>query len=106
MYGHHALIKALSTHMIHVYSPKKMFYTHIEQCPTNKIYIKYYMKQKQKTSECNEFKPFVRMHEFINHTPFGTAQWGDWFHQWTGSSEVASSDFANTLIYQALSVSV
>ena len=38
------------------------------------------------------------MHDFSKHTPFGTAQWGDWFHEWSGSSKVA-----NTLMYQALS---
>ena len=39
MYIYHALIKALSTHMIHM-----IFYTHVEHSPTKTIYIKYYKK--------------------------------------------------------------
>ena len=41
MYIYHALIKALSTHMIHM-----IFYTHVEHSPTKTIYIKYYIKLK------------------------------------------------------------
>jgi len=40
MYIYHALIKALSAHMIHM-----IFYTHVEHSPTKTIYIKYYIKK-------------------------------------------------------------
>ena len=45
MYIYHALINALTTHMIHV-NLNTMFYTYVEQSPTNAMYIKYYMKKK------------------------------------------------------------
>ena len=41
MYIYHALINALSTHMIHI-NLNMIFYTHIEHSPTKTIYIKYY----------------------------------------------------------------
>ena len=40
MYIYHALINALSAHMI--------FYTHVEHSPTKTIYIKYYTKTRKK----------------------------------------------------------
>ena len=47
MYIHHALIDALSTHMIHI-NLNMIFYTHVEHSPTETIYVKYYTKnQKQ-----------------------------------------------------------
>ena len=45
MYIYHALINALSAHMIHT-NLNTIYYTHIEQSPTNAICIKYYLKQK------------------------------------------------------------
>ena len=47
MYIYHALINALSTHMIHI--NLNIFYTHVEHSPTKTIYIKYYT-QKQKNA--------------------------------------------------------
>ena len=46
MYIYHALIKALSAHMIHI-NLNMIFYTHVdvEHSPTKTIYIKYYKKQ-------------------------------------------------------------
>ena len=41
MYIYHALINALSTHMIHI-NLNMIFYTHVEHSPTKTIYIKYY----------------------------------------------------------------
>ena len=41
MYIYHALISTLSAHMIHI-NLNMIFYTHVEQCPTKTIYIKYY----------------------------------------------------------------
>ena len=47
MYIYHALINALSTHMIHI-NLNMIFYTHVEHSPTKTIYIKYYTKNKTK----------------------------------------------------------
>ena len=41
IYIHHALINALSVHMIHI-NLNMIFYTHVEHSPTKTIYIKYY----------------------------------------------------------------
>ena len=40
MYIHHALINALSAHMIHI-NLNMIFCTHVEHGPTKTIYIKY-----------------------------------------------------------------
>ena len=41
MYIYHALINALSAHMIHI-NLNMIYYTHVEHSPTKTIYIKYY----------------------------------------------------------------
>ena len=41
---YHALINALSAHMIHI--NLNIFYTHVEHSPTKTIYLKYYKKNK------------------------------------------------------------
>ena len=46
MYIYHALINALSAHMIHI-NLNMIFYTHVEHSPTKTIYIKYYKKNKK-----------------------------------------------------------
>ena len=43
-YIYHALINALSAHMIHI-NLNMIFYTHVEHSPTKTIYIKYYMEK-------------------------------------------------------------
>ena len=43
MYIYHALINALSAHMIHI-NLNVIFYTHVKHSPTKTIYIKYYLK--------------------------------------------------------------
>ena len=43
IYIYHALINALSAHMIHI-NLNMIFYTHVEHSPTKTIYIKYYRK--------------------------------------------------------------
>ena len=43
MYIYHALINALSAHMIHI-NLNMIFYTHVEHSPTKTIYKKYYKK--------------------------------------------------------------
>ena len=45
MYIYHALINALSAHMIHI-NLNMIFYTHVKHSPTKTIYIKYYLKTK------------------------------------------------------------
>ena len=47
MYIYHALINALSAHMIHI-NLNMIFYTHVEHSPTKTIYIKYYTKTRTK----------------------------------------------------------
>ena len=54
MYTYHALINALSAHMIHI-NTNMIFYTHVEHCPIKTIYIKYYKKYKQRST--NTYKP-------------------------------------------------
>ena len=46
MYIYHALINALSAHMIHI-NLNMIFYTHVKHSPTKTIYIKYYLKKKK-----------------------------------------------------------
>ena len=47
MYIYHALISALSAHMIHI-NLNMIFYTHVEHSPTKTIYIKYTKKEEEK----------------------------------------------------------
>ena len=44
MYIYHALINALSAHMIHI-NLNMTFYTHVEHSPIKTIYIKFYMEK-------------------------------------------------------------
>ena len=48
MYIYHALINALSAHMIHI-NLNMIFCTHAEDSPTKTIYIKYYMEKQTHT---------------------------------------------------------
>ena len=41
MYNYHALINALSAHMIHI-NLNMIFNTHVKHSPTKTIYIEYY----------------------------------------------------------------
>ena len=43
MYIYHALINAMSAHMIHI-NLNMLFYTHGEHSRTKTVYIKYYKK--------------------------------------------------------------
>ena len=49
MYIYHALINALSAHMIHI-NLNMIFYTHVEHSSTKTIYIKYLKKEKRTTN--------------------------------------------------------
>ena len=48
MYIYHALINALSAHMIHI-NLNMIFYTHVEHSHTKIIYIKYYTEKQTST---------------------------------------------------------
>ena len=48
MYIYHALINALSAHMIHI-NFNTIFYAHVEHSPTKTIYIEYYMEKQTHT---------------------------------------------------------
>ena len=50
MYIYHALINALSAHMIHI-NLNTIFYAHVERSPTETIYIKYYTKTNKKATK-------------------------------------------------------
>ena len=50
MYIYHALINALSDHVIHI-NLNMIFYTYIEHSPTKTIYIKYYTKNQQQQQQ-------------------------------------------------------
>ena len=49
MYIYHALINALSAHMIHI-NLNMIFYTHVEHSSTKTIYIKYLKKKEKRTT--------------------------------------------------------
>ena len=49
MYFYHALINALSTHMIHI-NLNMIFYTHVEHSPTKTIYIKFLKNPQKRTT--------------------------------------------------------
>ena len=51
MFIYHALINALSAHMIHI-NLNMIFYTHVEHSPTKTIYIKYYMEKQTHAYTC------------------------------------------------------
>ena len=46
MYIYHALINALSAHMIHI-NLNMIFYTHVKHSSTKTIYIKYFFLNKK-----------------------------------------------------------
>ena len=48
MYIYHALINALSAHMIHI-NLNMIFYTYVEHSSTKTIYVKYYKNKIKKT---------------------------------------------------------
>ena len=50
MYIYHAIINALSAHVIHI-NLNMIFYTHVEHSSTKTIYVKYYKKY-IKTTKC------------------------------------------------------
>ena len=61
MYIYHALINALSAHMIHI-NLNMIFYTHVEHSPTKTIYIKYYKNKKTHTNTHTRTRTPAHMH--------------------------------------------
>ena len=61
MYIYHALINALSAHMIHI-NLNMIFYTHVEHSSTKPIYIKYYTKQQQQQQQQQQQKSTTHTH--------------------------------------------
>ena len=61
MYIYHALINALSAHIIHI-NLNMIFYTHVEHSPTKTIYVKYYKKQTNK----NTLQTHTRTHTYTD----------------------------------------
>ena len=68
MYVYHALINALSAHMIHI-DLNMIFYTHVEHSPTKTIYIKYY--QQKTTQRTTNTHTHARTHA-LTHTHIHT----------------------------------
>ena len=77
MYIYHALINALSAHMIHS-NLNMIFYTHVEHSPTETIYIEYYMETH--THTCMHARTYTCTHYTHTHTHTMTvAETGYWY---------------------------
>ena len=55
MYIYHALINALTAHMIHI-NLNMIFYTYVEHSPTKTIYIKNYLKKRKEKKKAPELR--------------------------------------------------
>ena len=58
MYIYHALINALSAHIILI-NLNAVFYTHVEHSPIKTIYIRYYMETHTHTCTHNDYRNWV-----------------------------------------------
>ena len=67
MYIYHALINALSAHMIHI-NLNMIFYTPVEHSPTKTIYINYYTHTKTHTQKTHTQKPHYKHTHRHAHT--------------------------------------
>ena len=75
MYIYHALINALSTHMIHI-NLNMIFYTCVDHSPTKTIYIKYYTKTKtHNTHTRTHARTHARMHTHTHTVPYLCTVW-------------------------------
>ena len=61
MYIYHALINALSAHMIHI-NLNMIFYAHVEHSPTKTIYIKYYTKKNKQNKNALQTHTHTHTH--------------------------------------------
>ena len=67
MHIYHALINALSAHIIHI-NLDMIFYTHVEHSPTKTIYMKYYTKTKHKKGTTNTHTQWQHIQKIQNNT--------------------------------------
>ena len=65
MYIYHALINALSAHMIHI-NLNMVFYTHVEHSPTKTIYIKYYTKKQNALQTHTQINTHTHKHTYTH----------------------------------------
>ena len=68
MYIYHALINALSAHMIHI-NLNMILYTHVEHHPTKTIYIKYYKNKNKCPTNTGTFPTFSGQPASLIHFP-------------------------------------
>ena len=68
VYIYHALINALSAHMMHI-DLNMIFYTHVDHSPTKTIDIKYYTEKKQQQKRSTHTHIHTHTHTHIMQTP-------------------------------------
>ena len=74
MYIYHALINALSAHMI-LTNLNVIFYTHVKHSPTKTIYIKHYLKNKiNNNNNKNALQTHTHKADYKQHTCTHTMQ--------------------------------
>ena len=75
MYIYHALINALSAHMIHI-NLNMIFSTHVEHSPTKTIYIKYYLKKKKNALQTHTHaRTHARTHAHTHTHTYCSRNW-------------------------------
>ena len=67
MYIYHALINALSAHMIHI-NLNMIFYTHVKHSPTKTMYVKYYLKNNKIKINNKKIIIIIKTHYKHAHT--------------------------------------
>ena len=72
MYIYHALINALSAHIIHI-NLNTVLYTHVDHSPTKTVYIKYYTEKQ--THACTHAPTHTHTH---THTHMQYDCRGNW----------------------------
>ena len=65
MYIYHALINAMSTHMIHI-NLNVIFYTHVKHSPTKTIYIKKKINKKNNNNNKNALQTRTHTHTYTD----------------------------------------
>ena len=111
MYIYHALINALSTHMIHI-NLNTIFYTHVEHGPAKTIYIKYYMGKQANTHThaCTHTRTHTHTH---THAVYCVGWWyhygqiraiGWWTVSWSESDCSVRADVVYLIWWQLRSL--
>ena len=88
MYIYHALINALSAHMIHI-NLNMIFYTHVKHSPTKTVYVKYYHKNtkvnmvlnvhRNRTAYYGRGEGVMEVGEEGDYIPIATLSPPEWF---------------------------